>query len=451
MPEYPRSPFEKIGTSITPKVDGDAIDATVIGSTTPAAGSFTTMTVDTDLVVTEGDIDLVHTDKKLLLPQKNDAINPTLSFGDGNCGFYEQSDNIIAISLNGNAQWIFNSTGFISTNTLGALIKKAVGSATIPTYTFKDDIDTGIGRAAADALSFIAGGVEAHRITEATGSITHVLIDDVGITGDLDVDGTVQGDLLNNYMVQKAGFDVLGLMTDPRFLNLMCEDPEAGTMTDISGQGHNGTYGGSMATGDRIKKGMGWAVDFDGADDYVNLGDDDDFSFGDGTNDEAVTWFGVIEVVNTGGHQVVCGKWDVTTGSESREWFVVLTSDEKLKIFQYDESANVEIYKATSNALSVGYHTYAITSPGDGGATAMNNVKIYIDGEVVTCTSSNSGSYVAMENLVTHCWIGATKGSAGTPTNFFNGDSALLGIDGSAWSVIDVWRFHQLCRGLYGI
>lgn len=41
MPSYPRSPFRKVGTSITPKVVGDALDETTIGSTTPAAGSFT--------------------------------------------------------------------------------------------------------------------------------------------------------------------------------------------------------------------------------------------------------------------------------------------------------------------------------------------------------------------------------------------------------------------------
>ena len=48
MPEYPRSPFERIGTSITPNVDGDALDATPIGENTPAAGSFTTLTSTTN-------------------------------------------------------------------------------------------------------------------------------------------------------------------------------------------------------------------------------------------------------------------------------------------------------------------------------------------------------------------------------------------------------------------
>lgn len=40
----PFTPFKKIGTSITPKVNGDALDETIIGSTTPAAGTFTSLT-----------------------------------------------------------------------------------------------------------------------------------------------------------------------------------------------------------------------------------------------------------------------------------------------------------------------------------------------------------------------------------------------------------------------
>jgi hypothetical protein len=42
VPRYPRSPFKKVGASIIPKVSGDALDETILGSTTPAAGDFTT-------------------------------------------------------------------------------------------------------------------------------------------------------------------------------------------------------------------------------------------------------------------------------------------------------------------------------------------------------------------------------------------------------------------------
>jgi len=42
------------------------------------------------------------------------------------------------------------------------------GSATIPIYRFNDDVDTGIGRGAADQLSLIAGATELMRLTEDT-------------------------------------------------------------------------------------------------------------------------------------------------------------------------------------------------------------------------------------------------------------------------------------------
>ena len=54
MPEYPRSPFERTDTSITPKIDGNSINATIIGETTPAAGSFTTLKATTDPVDANG-------------------------------------------------------------------------------------------------------------------------------------------------------------------------------------------------------------------------------------------------------------------------------------------------------------------------------------------------------------------------------------------------------------
>lgn len=272
------------------------------------------------------------------------------------------------------------------------------------------------------------------------------------ISGDgLDIDGQYQGALLNNQMVSKATFDILGLMTDHRFLNLQCEDPGAGTIYDVSGQGHDGTYQGSMTTGDRIKKGMGWAIDFDGTDDYINLGNGGDFTFGDGTNDEAVTWFGVNEVVNGTGTQIIISKYDLLSGNELREWYIYLTGGELLNVVIYDESANVQCSRYTDSSVSVGFHTYAITYDGAGGATAANTIKIYVDGAHVASTAVNDASYVAMEDLTVPCWIGARRGSGGASEAFMIGDTAMNGIDGSEWSAMDVHRFHQICKGLYGL
>lgn len=50
------------------------------------------------------------------------------------------------------------------------------GSIGRPSYRFKNDIDTGISRLAADELSFIVGGYEALRIDELTVGVTKVIV-----------------------------------------------------------------------------------------------------------------------------------------------------------------------------------------------------------------------------------------------------------------------------------
>lgn len=269
--------------------------------------------------------------------------------------------------------------------------------------------------------------------------------------GAVDITGQLQGDLLNNQMVSKATFDILGLMTDPRCLYAQADDPGAGTLYDASGQGHDGTYQGSLTTGDRGKKGMGWALDFDGTNDYINLGDTNDFSFGDGSNDSAVTWFGVFEVVDTATTQAILAKWDGTGAAELREWYINLGSTKALALVQFDESVDKFCTRTTNAGVSFGWHTWVITSPGDGGATAMTNVKIYIDGVEAASAAGNDADYIAMENLATPVWIGARESGAGNPEYFLSGDNALTGIDGSEWSAYDVHRAHELFKGLYGL
>lgn len=143
------------------------------------------LTVKGDLVITEGNIDIVHTDSKLLLPLKNDAANPTVSFGDGDSGLYEGSDDILSIATGGILRMNITATGMYSNTTGGWRLGHDAASATNPALAFAGDSDTGMGLAGADILSLIAGGVEGHRISEVTGAITHELIGDVNVTGDV--------------------------------------------------------------------------------------------------------------------------------------------------------------------------------------------------------------------------------------------------------------------------
>ncbi len=116
---------------------------------------------------------------RLRLPQVNEASTPTLNFGDGDTGFYEGSDDIITVSIGGNARWHMTATAFGVDSSLKPVFRYANSTATTPNIIPNAaDINTGIGSAAVDQLSLIAGGVEGIRITEIGGAIN------VDITGD---------------------------------------------------------------------------------------------------------------------------------------------------------------------------------------------------------------------------------------------------------------------------
>lgn len=272
------------------------------------------------------------------------------------------------------------------------------------------------------------------------------LVGNQAVFTDVNLIRKFQGDVENNLNAFDFGERVLALMTDPRFLNVMCEDPTA-TYIDISGKGHIGTYQGTWTSGDRLKQGRNWVLDPNGTDAYIDLGDSDDFSFGNGNNDCPVTFCGMIEVLNISGFRRIITKYDYATPLQ--EWLVSLNSSEQLYLSIFDNSLNKFCMKRTNLALSIGKHSFVITYSGIGGGTAANGIAIYIDGVLVASTSINDASYVAMENLGLSVLIGANKGMGGTPESFIQGDFGCLGIDAVEWSATDSWRFHQLCLSAY--
>jgi len=221
----------------------------------------------------------------------------------------------------------------------------------------------------------------------------------------------------------------------------------ATTELDQTENSHSLTYQGTMTTADQIHKGFVWALDFDAGDDYLTTPDAADLSFGDGSNDEAVTFFGWIEVVATATNQIIMAKWSANVN----EWQVNIQSTEVLTLQIYDESVSVQSYRKTDSALSVGWHFFAITYDGTGGATALGgtNCVMYVDGLAVASTATDDGSYVAMEPSTELMLVGAS--TSGTPAYFFQGDMGQIGIDQSEWDAAKVWRAYTKTRGDYNL
>jgi hypothetical protein len=112
---------------------------------------------------------------QFLLPLENDAATPTLAFGDGDSGFYEASDDTIHTTLQGNARWVFDINFFGTLNTARPALRNITPSAVIPDIIpVQTDSDTGIGSAAVNNLSLIAGGFEMMRL-DGTSSFQRVM------------------------------------------------------------------------------------------------------------------------------------------------------------------------------------------------------------------------------------------------------------------------------------
>ena len=147
---------------------GGSGDVTKVG--TPADNEIGVWTGDGTI---EGDSSFTWDGSQFLLPQDNDAVTPTLAFGDGNSGFYELADNKIAVAILGAPHWLWETITegvvFRGSNTDSPSLLDVNSTATVPVFCFQSDVDTGIGRAETNQLSMIAGGIEGLRIWGVSG------------------------------------------------------------------------------------------------------------------------------------------------------------------------------------------------------------------------------------------------------------------------------------------
>lgn len=110
---------------------------------------------------------------RITLPQENDAVTPTLAFGDGDTGFYESVDDSLRVAVGGSGRFLWVGESFRSLNNNGPSMQNFAASDIVPTLLPDiSDVNTGIGQAAEDQLSLIVGSIEGIRITEVAAVVT---------------------------------------------------------------------------------------------------------------------------------------------------------------------------------------------------------------------------------------------------------------------------------------
>lgn len=106
---------------------------------------------------------------------------PSLGFGDGDTGFTEGADDFLRVTIGGTYRWAWSGDSFLAQTSGAAALRNVVATGTVPSvHPASNDLDTGIGHAAANQCSIIAGGVEAARALNPLAGDAQLLIDPAG-------------------------------------------------------------------------------------------------------------------------------------------------------------------------------------------------------------------------------------------------------------------------------
>lgn len=145
---------------------------------------------DSDNITGVGSIDMSTTSTSVLTVPLGTAAAPSVAFGDGDTGLYEASDDNLGITIAGSLRWYFTGSGIGTANSAFPIFRYTNATATNPAFCPREsDINTGLGWAAEDQLSLVAGGVEGLRLTESTGVLLTYQAN-TGLTADA---GSAQG------------------------------------------------------------------------------------------------------------------------------------------------------------------------------------------------------------------------------------------------------------------
>jgi len=150
----------------------------------------------------------------------------------------------------------------------------------------------------------------------------------------------------------------------------------------------------------------------DGIDDFVNVTDNSNLSFGNGTTDSPFSisfWVNLDSL--SGATNVFIGK---DNGSPNREYAIgMFSNSDKVRFFIKNNGGNNQQSIDSTTQLTTGSWFHIVTTySGVGGSNAADGMKIYINGSLETSTNVIKQSYTAMKNTTAPLTIGKYNASA---------------------------------------
>ena len=184
---------------------------------------------------------------------------------------------------------------------------------------------------------------------------------------------------------------------------------------------------------------------FDGVDDYIDLGDSDGFSFGDGSgNDDPFSisvWVKLADM--TGSNKTIIGKLNSATDGEYLLFYNVSNSEFRFSIYDGSQPAWIRARSSVTINENEWYHV-AVTYDG---SKVRTGIKMYINGSLDTL-NDGTGIYLGLENTTATLKIGLYDGLNYTDGNI--ADVRFYDTDLTATDISDIYNGTNITTNLAG-
>lgn len=222
------------------------------------------------------------------------------------------------------------------------------------------------------------------------------------------------------------------------------------TSSDESLNGHDLTASANLNTFDNAPEYKASVVRYrlNGTDEWLDIADHADFTHGDGTNDSAFS-LGIWINTDVKTTRAILAKYDETTGSTNKEYYLGLDASGYPQLILVDDSASAYIGRRDSVAVTNGAWTFVVGTY-DGGSL-VGGIKVYVNGVQADDANVTSGSYTAMEDKAAKFSVGYLTGSGGSEAWLFDGALALPFTAGKELSADEVWQLYQIGKGLLNV
>lgn len=210
--------------------------------------------------------------------------------------------------------------------------------------------------------------------------------------------------------------------------------PSGYTLLDRSGRGQHGTLTNMDAGTDWVGTPGGWALDYDGTNDYISIPNRLSYTSGQWLSVSA--WF--RRNVTSAYHEII-NKFNGTSAANEDGWLVRVTNGNKL-LFTIGQSGSYGQFESTATYSDTAWHHIMVSLCVGAGST----LKMYYDGAEVALSSSGTVNAVPDSDATAYAInIGAQR-YAGVSYRLLNGQVGDCAVWHAPKTAVDARQLYQL-------